>query len=35
MNEIAVETSFGTLVGGDSEYPEILVFLRNDNGRRA
>ncbi len=36
MNEIAVKTSFGTLVaqlGSDSEYPEILVFLRNDNGQ--
>ncbi len=31
MPEITVETSFGTLVatvGGDEEYPEILVYLR-------
>ena len=34
-NEIRVETSFGTLVaciGGDEEFPEILVFLQNNYG---
>lgn len=35
MNEISVKTSFGDLVacvGGDDEFPEILVFLRNQDG---
>lgn len=35
MNEVVVKTAFGDLVaavGGDSEYPEILVFLRDDDG---
>lgn len=35
LKEITVKTSFGTLVacaGGDDQFPEILVFLRNENG---
>lgn len=35
MNEISVKTSFGALVaivGGDDEFPEILVYLRKENG---
>lgn len=34
-SEISVATSFGTLVactGGDKEFPEILVFLRSNDG---
>lgn len=35
MNEVVVKTAFGDLVaqvGRDDEYPEILVFLRNNDG---
>ena len=35
MREIIVKTTFGNLVackGGDVEFPEILVFLRNGEG---
>lgn len=36
MREIAVKTTFGDLVaceGGDVEFPEILIFLRNSDGQ--
>ena len=35
MREIIMKTTFGDLVaceGGDVEFPEILVFLRNKDG---
>lgn len=35
LNEVTVKTSFGTLVaqiGSDTEFPEVLVFLRKESG---
>lgn len=35
MKSISVDTAFGELcavVGGDSEFPEILVYLKNEAG---